>query len=433
MVDLGLIQAYAATLTLAVIPIVLGSFGSLKTSKRSLRLIAEAKGESISLSPDEDEEEVERISFSDAYMFPVMGSCLLGGLYLTFKYIDKSWLNWGIGWYFTLTAFPAIFLTGSTIISHLTPKFISDRLPLYDITIKDRSTEIFSTPLPFLSLVAIPLSAAVPYFYVVLGHPWWANNIMGFSFAQNAIQLMRLDGMLTGAMLLGGLFLYDIFWVFGTDVMVSVATGLDAPIKLLFPKDPSLTRSAGFTMLGLGDIIIPGVLIALALRLDFSLHSRRHPSKPLTPSDSFPKPYFLAIIVAYVVGLVTTIVVMHTTRSAQPALLYLSPACVGAIAFTSYLKSQFSLVFFSSGWSDGEDDELEVAWRAKELAASASFEDESATLDAASVNGKGPTLEEAKVKSRVAAVVEKKEEEEQGMRLRTSGHDRDHDQEKRKA
>lgn len=106
---------------------------------------------------------------------------------------------------------------------------------------------------------------------------------------------------------------------------------------------------------------------------------------------------------------------------------------VGAIAFTSYLKSQFSLVFSSSGWSDGEDDELEVAWRAKELAASASFEDESATLDAASVNGKGPTLEESKVKSRVAAVVEKKEEEEQGMRLRTSGHDRDHDQEKRKA
>jgi len=48
-------------------------------------LIAESKGEVISLSPDEDEEEVERISFSDAYMFPVMGSCLLGGLYLIFK------------------------------------------------------------------------------------------------------------------------------------------------------------------------------------------------------------------------------------------------------------------------------------------------------------------------------------------------------------
>ena len=33
-----------------------------------------------------------------------------------------------------------------------------------------------------------------------------------------------------------GLFFYDIFWVFGTPVMVSVAKNLDAPIKLLFPR-----------------------------------------------------------------------------------------------------------------------------------------------------------------------------------------------------
>lgn len=33
-----------------------------------------------------------------------------------------------------------------------------------------------------------------------------------------------------------GLFLYDIFWVFYTPVMVSVAKNFDAPIKLLFPR-----------------------------------------------------------------------------------------------------------------------------------------------------------------------------------------------------
>ena len=37
-----------------------------------------------------------------------------------------------------------------------------------------------------------------------------------------------------GAVLLSGLFFYDIFWVFGTPVMVTVAKSLDAPIKLLF-------------------------------------------------------------------------------------------------------------------------------------------------------------------------------------------------------
>jgi hypothetical protein len=50
---------------------------------------------------------------------------------------------------------------------------------------------------------------------------------------------MRLDSFLTGSMLLSGLFLYDIFWVFGStvvtggdSVMVAVAKGLDAPVKV---------------------------------------------------------------------------------------------------------------------------------------------------------------------------------------------------------
>ncbi len=33
-----------------------------------------------------------------------------------------------------------------------------------------------------------------------------------------------------------GLFVYDVFWVFGTEVMVAVAKGLNAPVKIMFPK-----------------------------------------------------------------------------------------------------------------------------------------------------------------------------------------------------
>lgn len=32
---------------------------------------------------------------------------------------------------------------------------------------------------------------------------------MGFSFAHNAVMLMKLDSFLTGSVLLGGLFFYD--------------------------------------------------------------------------------------------------------------------------------------------------------------------------------------------------------------------------------
>lgn len=77
-------------------------------------------------------------------------------------------------------------------------------------------------------------------------------------FSFNAISLIRLPSFKVGIILLAGLFVYDIYWVFFTPVMVSVAKNFDVPIKMQFPKDLG-DKSAGFTMLGLGDIVIPCV------------------------------------------------------------------------------------------------------------------------------------------------------------------------------
>ncbi len=57
------------------------------------------------------------------------------------------------------------------------------------------------------------------------------NNLFGLAFSLNAVEMISLDSVKVGFLLLGGLFVYDIFWVFGTDVMVTVAKGLEAPIK----------------------------------------------------------------------------------------------------------------------------------------------------------------------------------------------------------
>lgn len=72
------------------------------------------------------------------------------------------------------------------------------------------------------------------------------------------------------------------FWVFGsesvvgTNVMMSMATStqLNAPTRLLFPRVPSgrISEAATFpySLLGLGDIAVPGLLACLALRYDAS-------------------------------------------------------------------------------------------------------------------------------------------------------------------
>lgn len=77
----------------------------------------------------------------------------------------------------------------------------------------------------------------------------------------------------TGFILLWGLFFYDIFWVYGTDVMVTVAKSLDVPIKLQFPYNWNESPPK-FSMLGLGDIVIPGIFVALCLKYDIDKKSK---------------------------------------------------------------------------------------------------------------------------------------------------------------
>lgn len=100
---------------------------------------------------------------------------------------------------------------------------------------------------------------------------WVANNVLGLAFAIQGISMLSLGSYKVGCILLvciqlnciccnriqSGLFFYDIFWVFGTEVMVSVAKSFDAPVKLLFPKS-LFADELQFSMLGLGDIVIPG-------------------------------------------------------------------------------------------------------------------------------------------------------------------------------
>lgn len=45
------------------------------------------------------------------------------------------------------------------------------------------------------------------------------TNILALSFSHNALSLLKIDSFKTGCVLLSGLFLYDIWWVFGTEVV----------------------------------------------------------------------------------------------------------------------------------------------------------------------------------------------------------------------
>merc|ERR1711871_1271144 len=86
-------------------------------------------------------------------------------------------------------------------------------------------------------------------------------------------------------------------------------------------------------MLGLGDIVVPGIFLALMLRFDHRKSSS---------GGGGSSPHFYANLVAYELGLCTTVGIMHFFDAAQPALLYLVPACIGASLLSSAVKGELS-------------------------------------------------------------------------------------------
>ena len=94
--------------------------------------------------------------------------------------------------------------------------------------------------------------------------------------------------------------------------MESVARDFEAPIKIVWPKELGAPVSSGFTLLGLGDIVLPGIFIALCLRFDYSNALRSNP--PPTPSSGFRRPYFLSCFVAYIMGEFTRLTEVSGTQ-----------------------------------------------------------------------------------------------------------------------
>ncbi|RVE49191.1 hypothetical protein evm_006198 [Chilo suppressalis] len=316
----GVAIAYLSLVIMAILPIFFGSF-------RSVKYLKEQKDAG---------ERAETMSNKDALMFPLIASCALFALYIFFQFFSKEYINLLLTVYF--------FFLGVLALSHLLSPIISFVVPAsvpnvsYHIHFTRAGdggsrSDIINYKFTSYDVICLLISLCLGAWYLLKKH-WIANNLFGIAFAINGVELLHLNNVVTGCILLCGLFLYDIFWVFGTNVMVTVAKSFEAPIKLVFPQDLLVNglNASNFAMLGLGDIVVPGIFIALLLRFD----------KSLKRNSEF---YFRATFTAYIVGLLATILIMHMFKHAQPALLYLVPACLGTPLSLALLKGDINALF----------------------------------------------------------------------------------------
>ncbi|EAW08890.1 aspartic endopeptidase [Aspergillus clavatus NRRL 1] len=409
-------------------------------------------------------QKMEGLEPSDALMFPLTAGLTLGGLYLIIKWLgDPAILNKILSFYFSQMGifFAVAFLKDCLLVfrSFVFPRryryagriwkakqsegaFIAEqqesagskaiqprRSPLPSI--------LGSIPLPgtlnkalwacrnvaykrvkvrahvrgiftgecligLLDIISAVLAlSAVGYFAFVM-KPWWLTNFLGFSFCYGALQFMSPSTFTTGSLILSSLFLYDIYFVFYTPLMVTVATKLDVPIKLLFPRPPApgeAPDAISLAMLGLGDIVIPGMMAGLALRFDLFLYYKKKgvekarlegkgqelvksqyqsatggwgerfwawsaaPRKlelepPYQDAKSFPKPYFKASLVGYIAGMISTLAAMQYSNHPQPALLYLVPGVLSFLWGTALIRGELHDMW---EFSDAEESEEEPA------------------------------------------------------------------------
>ena len=305
---------------------------------------------------------------SEVWTFPIVASCVLFGLYMFYKWNILNWelttcLNIYFGYLGTLgvqNAFKGFAMQGEGF-RNMEKKTITDIQTRFDW---------LKIHLSLLDIIGFVVAIFIVTCYFMTKH-WLANNIIAVAFCIYGIENMYFGKFLYAYLLLILLFIYDIFWVFYTEVMVTVATSLELPIKLLFfksyeiPDDP--TTKSKFSMLGLGDIVIPGLLIALCLRFDVinqikgkllakgeTLEIKASDLVDVLPKSGkeIKQPYFWCCMFGYLVGIVTTLYVMYVFEAPQPALLYLVPGCCFPIIIMAAVRGELGKMF---AWNEEEE------------------------------------------------------------------------------
>jgi len=452
----------------ALFPIYTGAHASLSRPTSAAKP-PKRKKQASDDEEDEDEDseqKMEGLTPIDAIMLPVLAGCTLAGLYFIIKWLeDPAILNTILNWYFSIFGVLALarLITDclGTVTSIVFPSMYTSQNEVWKVDSTKRKVRSSSSlpgtrdsPLPGrLSIFPLPtavknllwtlrelpsqrlhirfhihgvahgsfrigpqglLSFAIALvaqiYFNLVDKPWWLTNALGFSLAYNALQLLSPTTSWTGTLILGALFLYDIYFVFFTPLMVTVATKLDIPAKLVFPRPSALgddPAKQALSMLGLGDIVLPGMMIGFALRFDLYLfylrkQTRRdvedfvdgenhadakfldqqtekfvlekdkwypatggwgerfwNPRRAIVTSDRFhgtvfPKTYFHASLVGYVVGMLFTLGIMQIFHHAQPALLYLVPGVLSALWGTALINGDINTLW---AYTEAEDED----------------------------------------------------------------------------
>jgi minor histocompatibility antigen H13 len=293
----------------------------------------------------------ESIKRKDALMFPITASISLFVLYLLFTYINKDLIKVLLKIYFS---YLGMYVLGLFLADQIIERDQSQSVLVFERNygwkIPYLMSEPFSVSFRRADLAGFAVGFVIASVYVFTNN-WLLNNLFGICFAVGGIRLLKLNTIEIGFIMLWGLFLYDIFWVFKTDVMVTVAKSVDGPIMLKFPIDIAENK---FSMLGLGDMIIPGAFISILFKFDVDNYFTRHPQ---ASHHEVRAPFMWYNLAFYLLGIFITYIFMVVFNHAQPALLYLVPAATLGFLIPAVQRSGFKGILEILQYKVDDDEE----------------------------------------------------------------------------
>ncbi|KAF7488522.1 Signal peptide peptidase-like 2A [Sarcoptes scabiei] len=317
---------------------------------------------------DSDKKKNEQ-SFTNISMLSVLILVLSMISALLLLYLFYKYLVYLILFLFILTSISSLFFCSSCLMDSILPKKWVElffKIPHSVPCCSDSSIR-------YIDIILLLLSFFVPIFWFVRRfHPeaWLLQDFLGFVFCINTLRMLRLPSMKICTYLSSILFFYDIFFVFitplitsgGESIMVEVATGknrsgsnylenrCDGPpiesIPMLFRVPYSIYGFNDFdiisvclnkmdSMLGLGDVMIPGLLVSYCAAFD------RIQNIPY-------RLYFFVSFFSYAIGLIFTFIALILMKgTAQPALLYLVPCTLLPLLIMAFIRKEFRTFWHS--------------------------------------------------------------------------------------
>ncbi|MCO5563084.1 hypothetical protein L7F22_016720 [Adiantum nelumboides] len=300
----------------------------------------------------------QKVSFKQGLAVPVMCSISLFGFYCLLRFYPELDLRTFVSIYLGFAGSLAVASNLVGPVRYILPdkESFSWRINIPRWLLQDEGRSVHFT-LTAADCVALLVGIGAAIASRQSGAPFTVNNFIAVCIVTELLNLLSLGSFMTAAAMLCGLLLYDVFWVFGSphvfgdNVMLTVATStaFEGPMKLVFPNW-NATSGIPYSVLGLGDIAAPGLLIALMLRFDRS-RSKNFDSGLIleriagaAPTQRPDKTYFITCITAYLVGLAVTIGANSISGTAQPALLYLVPSLLVGIFLMASYRSEASLL-----------------------------------------------------------------------------------------